>query len=389
MQKHKGRSLNAIHRNPLPIKLSVHTYGELPQLIPHNPVSWVYFCYRLAFIYLQQVPQALEPRIVVDVAENGSVFKVCQEADMMRLWNQGFFGKGTLSRSDPSWKQRVQRRLNLDGGLTEVTKEEITDVRRGERKKFKELRSRFQKFESMARKQALTEADVEEMERIRIQLAEVKLEKENFDVLLEEFDASTMRKEDLDIIEDRKLKENLECLQLQKVETFFLKLLDVVEVRMPKDDVVSDGPNSPESEVPSGLSTKQLYELCAGDLEPSNPFILDYVVYHHYRSLGWCVRSGIKFGCDMLLYKRGPPFMHAEYAIFVIPNTDEWKEWEDIMAAGRVIGGVKKTMILVYVDIPAKELFVDKFDKLFVEVLQLYKVTEIVYRRWIPSRTRD
>ena len=44
-----------------------------------------------------------------------------------------------------------------------------------------------------------------------------------------------------------------------------------------------------------------------------NPFLINYAVYHHYRSLGWVVRSGIKFCVDYLLYKRGPVFHHAEY----------------------------------------------------------------------------
>jgi len=49
-----------------------------------------------------------------------------------------------------------------------------------------------------------------------------------------------------------------------------------------------------------------------------NPFLVNYAVYHHYRSLGWVVRGGIKFCVDYLLYKRGPVFHHAE---LVIPNS--------------------------------------------------------------------
>lgn len=49
-------------------------------------------------------------------------------------------------------------------------------------------------------------------------------------------------------------------------------------------------------------------------LRSDNPFIINYVVYHHYKSLGWVIKSGIKFCVDYLLYKRGPVFNHAEYA---------------------------------------------------------------------------
>ena len=46
-----------------------------------------------------------------------------------------------------------------------------------------------------------------------------------------------------------------------------------------------------------------------------NPFLINYVVYHHYRSLGWVVKGGIKFCVDYLLYKRGPVFTHAEWVL--------------------------------------------------------------------------
>lgn len=48
-------------------------------------------------------------------------------------------------------------------------------------------------------------------------------------------------------------------------------------------------------------------------LQFDNPFLINYAVYHHYRSLGWVVKGGIKFCVDYLLYKRGPVFTHAEY----------------------------------------------------------------------------
>jgi tRNA-splicing endonuclease subunit Sen2 len=50
----------------------------------------------------------------------------------------------------------------------------------------------------------------------------------------------------------------------------------------------------------------------AHSLRPDNPFLVNYVFLHHYRSLGWVVKSGVKFSVDYLLYKRGPVFHHAE-----------------------------------------------------------------------------
>jgi len=34
------------------------------------------------------------------------------------------------------------------------------------------------------------------------------------------------------------------------------------------------------------------------DLQPDDTFLLNYVVYHHFRSLGWVVRPGVKFGVE-------------------------------------------------------------------------------------------
>jgi hypothetical protein len=48
-------------------------------------------------------------------------------------------------------------------------------------------------------------------------------------------------------------------------------------------------------------------------LQFDSPFLINYVAYHHYRSLGWVVKGGIKFCVDYLLYKRGPVFSHAEW----------------------------------------------------------------------------
>lgn len=57
------------------------------------------------------------------------------------------------------------------------------------------------------------------------------------------------------------------------------------------------------------MSEESLATLVA---RPDNPFLINYVAYHHFRSIGWVVKTGLKFCCDYLLYKRGPVFSHAE-----------------------------------------------------------------------------
>lgn len=46
-------------------------------------------------------------------------------------------------------------------------------------------------------------------------------------------------------------------------------------------------------------------------------FLQKYIVYHYFRSKGWVVKPGLKYGGDFLLYKQGPPFYHASYIVIV------------------------------------------------------------------------
>ena len=62
-----------------------------------------------------------------------------------------------------------------------------------------------------------------------------------------------------------------------------------------------------------------------------NPFLVNYAVYHHYRSLGWVIKSGIKFCVDLLLYKRGPVFHHAEYVFSGQDTIEVLISFEDLL----------------------------------------------------------
>lgn len=132
--------------------------------------------------------------------------------------------------------------------------------------------------------------------------------------------------------------------------------------------------------------------------EPDDPFMVSYAVYHHYRSMGWVVRSGVKFGVDYLLYNRGPAFSHAEFAVTVLPNyTDgrrkEGKSWWWLHGVNRVQAQVHKSLILCYVDIPSREALKEAAgDDGSVHIGQMfskYKVRDVNLRRWTPNRSRD
>ncbi|KND93375.1 putative tRNA-splicing endonuclease subunit tsp-2 [Tolypocladium ophioglossoides CBS 100239] len=135
------------------------------------------------------------------------------------------------------------------------------------------------------------------------------------------------------------------------------------------------------------------------DLEPDDGFLLHYAVYHHFRSLGWVPRAGIKFGVDWMLYTRGPVFDHAEFGLIVIPSySDAWwtasgkqapqKTWSWLHSIVRVLSHVTKSVVLVYVDVPPPPRFEVALETGFTDVLKLYKVREVMVKRWSSNRNR-
>ena len=130
--------------------------------------------------------------------------------------------------------------------------------------------------------------------------------------------------------------------------------------------------------------------------------MISYAVYHHFRSLGWVVRSGVKFGTDYLLYNRGPVFSHAEFAVIIIPSysdpywfqTEEHKKyaaekqarsWWWLHCVNRVQAQVKKSLVVCYVEVPPP---IQSSADIGAEIGR-YRVREFLLRRWVPNRTRD
>ncbi|KAI1469634.1 uncharacterized protein F4812DRAFT_296870 [Daldinia caldariorum] len=132
------------------------------------------------------------------------------------------------------------------------------------------------------------------------------------------------------------------------------------------------------------------------DLQPDDPFLIHYAVYHHFRSLGWVTRPGIKFGVDWMLYNRGPVFSHAEFAVIVLPAyTDPWwkaqgrqpprKSWHWLHTMNRVQATALKTLVLAYVDVPPP--FEEGLGA--AEIFKRYRVREFIVKRWLSNRNRD
>ena len=402
-----------IHARPLPLDVY-----PLPPLIPHNPLSLLH----LVYVFVSQLlsrpsshpAQSYEGYFS---AETRSVH-VTDARSVRALWESGFFGKGSLSRSEPSWLEREKRKRGI---VVSETSEELTRKRREERRKFKMERARKEReaIEETLRKEkekgangyigstggvdgaakgpngqpALDESTMREEAPLPSPLREsVGLEPEP-SPFQHGTDVSTVREVPTEDIQ------NEEHLQLNLEEAFFLArglgVLTILSLETNQEIPLSQllaifVAHSTFPPLPLPLEIP---------LQPDNKFLVSYVAYHHFRSLGWVVRPGIKFGVDLLLYNRGPVFAHAEFAVMVLPayTNKHWKalgkekvkSWHWLHMANRVQTQVRKTLVLCYVDIPPP---VDGESPHSVDLDGLlggYKIREVVLKRWIPNRSRD
>ncbi|KAG9664228.1 hypothetical protein KCU64_g811, partial [Aureobasidium melanogenum] len=416
-----------IHSKPLP--LETH---PLPAFVPQNPLSLL----RIAYIYLSQLVSRPSSHREVPItgifsSETRSVH-ITDHASVRALWEMGFFGKGTMSRSEPSWLDREKARLKASkhgGG----TAEENTRKRREERKLFKLERARAEaeQIEETLRKERAAlesgkeEKDAEKATEIAIAHVFPWMQQQDSNVEFKEetkaVPAEHPQETATNIVEvpvlptgttihttgipsDTAIVEpeeevpitNQEHLQLNLEESFFLSYaLGSLRIL--------------DSNTKQPLSTPSLLTLFRQHshfptappfaLRSDDPFLLNYVVYHHYRSLGWVVRPGVKFSCDFLLYNRGPVFSHAEFALLIIPEYAEGSveaaqgkgkmDWWWLHCVNRVQSQVKKSLVIVYVKVPKELPNIEEGEVDIGELLRGYEIREFVIRRWLANRSRD
>ena len=402
------------------------------------------------------------------------------------FWENGFFGKGSLSRSEPNWMEKEKRRRGFAKG---DTAEEVTRKRRAERKEFKLERARKEREVIEEKLKEEGRGMVEEQGNREIKanghgnfgkvveiLAEdssgdpketvsdgtngttLDSKHETYDGTADGVDIQTVKEMSAESVTESHITlqsekppltlsdervsisfENQEHLQLTLEEAFFLAWgLGVLKIVDPQTNQLL--PLS--SLLPLFRSYSYfppLSMMSSHSLLPDDPFLLSYIPYHHYRSLGWVVRPGIKFGVDFLLYLRGPVFSHAEFAVKVLPsygretrhrmadddegmgaregdedekgNVDEkdkeqnyWfateeraertrkkenKTWDWLHCAQRVQSQVRKSLVICYVEVPPP--LIDKDgdeieEKDVKKLIQRYKVRDFIVKRWIPNR---
>lgn len=122
-------------------------------------------------------------------------------------------------------------------------------------------------------------------------------------------------------------------------------------------------------------------------------FRTTYGAYHYFRSKGWVPKTGLKYGTDLLLYRKGPPFYHASYSV-IVELVDKGFAgplrrpftWKSLATLSRVSGNVSKELMLCYLIKPSTMTDEDMESP---ECLRRIKVQEVILSRWVSSRERS
>ncbi|KAK5728541.1 tRNA splicing endonuclease subunit sen2 [Elasticomyces elasticus] len=520
----RGPNYAQIHSKPLPL-----TVYPLPAFHPSNPISLLRLCYA----YISQIlsPPSSHPAkpYIGHFDPDSRSIHVTDPAHVRALWEMGFFGKASLSRSEPTWLEREKTKLRdvASGGRTAA--EIVTKQRREDRRLFKLERARVEReridlqravelggvavegetdgrvsvtldrSESSADLPLVPGANDDDESRLLPKTIQsepglsgqtdlpttvpphqsldsnqhttaspaIATLPNGVDHAVPNTDTPTVEDEEVPDLPEP-IIQNQEHLQLTLEEAFFLSFaLGVLSINLPPTQPQSTSPLDllhlfanhstfppaqpqklrPKVPIPSlAINNHHLHAravshaiaaaplvkdptesslrvpLTSKPLTPQHPtlsssanpqlppapdstFLLNYVVYHHFRSLGWVVRPGLKFGADYMLYNRGPVFSHAEFAVIIMPSyTDSYwsttaglrerrvkgeKDWWWLHCVNRVQGQVKKTMVLVYVDVPAPLSASEEGQGDVKALLGRHKVREFVVRRWAMNRSRD
>ncbi|QPG76817.1 hypothetical protein FOA43_004211 [Brettanomyces nanus] len=373
--KNSRESLNKFTK-PLPIEII-----QLPPVYPGNPISWlIATCSFIGQLIVKQ-----SRKITVLYNQDEFCFKVTDKEDMDYLWKSGFYGKGSLSRSEPTWQTRAQKRI-LGVEKTETTSEEIVRYRRQLRNDYKQKRNKMLALERQYKLQGDSEK-LKQLEVVRQKLSEQRdMISHSRPPERKDIEPQELRPEDRELIIDSKHIKNIEYMELTACEVLFLLYMGAIKV---------DSPDTGKQ-----FTTIQLLRYLVnmfGAVEADNMFLIQFAVYFHYKSLGWCVKSGLKFSSDFVLYQRGPPFHHAAFAVTILKNSsiNALKNWTHFGSIFRVVSAVKKTMVLCYIDTPTSNQLVDLWKTLddndnegLINLVNMYSIREIIYKRWTPNRTR-
>ncbi|XP_032851722.2 tRNA-splicing endonuclease subunit Sen2 [Tyto alba] len=138
------------------------------------------------------------------------------------------------------------------------------------------------------------------------------------------------------------------------------------------------------------LTILKLWEVFS-EVKPN--FKTTYMAYHYFRSKGWVPKVGLKYGTDLLLYRKGPPFYHASYSVIAELVDDNFEgslrrplSWKSLSGLNRTTVNASKELMLCYLIRPSD---MTEEEMSTPECMKRIKVQELIVSRWVSSRERN
>ncbi|XP_076031291.1 tRNA-splicing endonuclease subunit Sen2-like isoform X2 [Oratosquilla oratoria] len=263
------------------------------------------------------------------------------------LYKNGYFGHGNLSESGINFHERG-----------DVISESVLD-----------------------RRKEWSQMSEQELSRSKKKFARASVKEENEPILVVNSDSA----QDVEELEGHMEEDPFpitEKLHLTLEEAFFLSYALGCLV------VTPEGKRE-------GMNIDQMWTTFCND---SDVFPFHYVVYHRYRSEGWIVKPGVKFGVDWLLYPVGPPFYHAQFALKVQSvwsddfTTDDMIpfskiDWISTSAFERLCNHVVKAPVLCHVLRP-RNMTKERLSS-SPKCLEELKIYSVLLSRWIYDQNAE
>ncbi|XP_013787717.1 tRNA-splicing endonuclease subunit Sen2-like [Limulus polyphemus] len=297
--------------------------------------------------------------------------KISDESSINDLNFKGFFGKGSLSKNIPNF----QRNQEIVDGLPVLSK---ARYKRHLDQAKEHLRLSVVTKESSKEGVKVIQLTEEDEEEDDVEMNQ----SENTYVLVREPNEPGSSEADPNLQKAEDPLPVKECLQLTFEEAFFLSYgLGCLLVADEKGKILD--------------ILTMWRRFC--ELSHKN-FPAFYTAYHYFRSKGWIVKTGLKYGADFLLYKDGPPFYHASYSVLVVvvkegilrEDSDKGKDrhstWASLAALNRVTLQVAKEILYCHVIQPNG---IKDEDLQSPNCISQFQVQEILMKRWVSSKERE
>jgi tRNA-intron lyase len=353
-----------------------------------------------------------QPFFLGKINQSDACIDIMDAASVQCLYLSGFFGKGSRSKNAPIYKIKRKREMELRSQTHHKKQQNETQSSNNNNNKYLTRRSPVRTRNGPKKKQwqSLIKAcggslpDKQSLVNKLYHQNQSQSDSSNNTDAVHEIESDTETSADsdassswtseaADTLRDHSQSNNCEqkdrpeILKLGLEEAYFLSYgLGVLSV-------VSDQSADPFMDLDQMWSTyRRLF-----DPKDLMSFPVIYAAYHYFRSNGWIVKCGLKFGSDFLLYREGPPFNHSEFAVTVFrihqsefdPSDTSIKpelDWQHVSAMQRMTNGVRKKAILCHVIIGND---VSDQDFSLVSVIQKLHIHCSLIHRWTTRHNHN